>query len=94
MERKLRLACFNFNHACFLMMLGSVVGGWQMARAALAAKAKLDGGTADTNFYNAKIKTARFYAEQTLPRALSHARTIKAGGETMMSLTLDQLRGD
>ena len=78
----------------FLMMLGSVVGGWQMARAALVAKAKLDGGTADTNFYNAKIKTARFYAEQTLPRALSHARTIKAGGETMMSLTLDQLRGD
>jgi alkylation response protein AidB-like acyl-CoA dehydrogenase len=78
----------------FLMMLGTVAGGWQMARAALVAKAKLDGGAADKDFYNAKILTARFYAEQALPRALGHAKTIQAGGATMMAITLDQLRGE
>jgi hypothetical protein len=78
----------------FLMLLGTVTGGWQMARAALAAQAQLDAGTADREFYTGKVQTARFYAEQVLPRAFSHARSIESGSETMMRFTLEQMRGE
>lgn len=78
----------------FLMMLGTVTGGWQMARAALIAHAKLTAGEVDKDFYTAKLMTARFYAEQSLPRARAHAQTIAAGSETMMAFTLEQFRGE
>jgi hypothetical protein len=78
----------------FLMLLGTVTGGWQMARAALAAQSQLDGGAADTDFYAGKVQTARFYAEQVLPRAFAHGRSIESGSETMLRFTLEQMRGD
>jgi hypothetical protein len=49
----------------FLKLLGIVAGGWQMARAALIAQAKIDAGDSDP-FYAAKIITARFYADHVL----------------------------
>jgi len=78
----------------FLMLLGTVTGGWQMARAALIAHEQLEAGAVDKEFFTAKLMTARFYAEQAMPRAQAHARTITAGSETMMAFTLEQLRGD
>jgi hypothetical protein len=78
----------------FLMLLGTVTGGWQMARAALIANEQLEAGAVDKEFFAAKLMTARFYAEQAMPRALAHARTITAGSETMMAFTLEQLRGE
>jgi len=78
----------------FLMLLGLVAGGWQMARAALIATEKLAAGAADNDFYAAKILSARFYAEQSLARVSGHAGTISSGSATMMSITVDQLRGD
>jgi len=78
----------------FLMMLGVVCGGWQMARAALVAKARLDEGAVDKDFYSAKLLTAQFYAEQAMPRAAAHAASIQAGSETMMNFSIEQLRGE
>ena len=78
----------------FLMMLGTLCGGWQLTRSAQVAADKLAGAAADTDFYNAKILSAKFYAEQALPRIAAHAGSIMAGSKTMMSVTLDQLRGD
>jgi alkylation response protein AidB-like acyl-CoA dehydrogenase len=78
----------------FLMMLGTLCGGWQLARSAQVAATKLAGGAADSDFYKAKILSAKFYAEQALPRVIAHAVSVKAGSTTMMSITLDQLRGD
>ena len=78
----------------FLMMLGTLCGGWQQARAAKIAAEKLAGGAADSDFYNAKILSARFYAEQALPLVSSHARSVQSGSATMMAVSLDQLRGD
>ena len=75
----------------FLMMLGTACGGWQMARAALVAKRKLDAGDADTDFYTAKLGTATFYAEQSMPRVAAHAASIAAGCDTMMAFTREQL---
>jgi hypothetical protein len=78
----------------FLMMMGTLCGGWQMARSAKVAREKLAGGDIDTDFYSAKILTARFYAEQALPRVAAHARSVQSGSATMMAITLDQLRGE
>ncbi|MBT8423167.1 MAG: acyl-CoA dehydrogenase [Gammaproteobacteria bacterium] len=78
----------------YLMLMGVLCGGWQMANAALIAQQKLADGTADENFYAAKLASAKFYAEQALPRALSHARSITHGCETMMAFTQDMFEGE
>jgi len=71
--------------APFLELLGIVAGGWQMARAALAAQAKL--GTGETApFFAAKLKTARFYADHVLVEASGLARRITAGGASVLAL--------
>ena len=50
----------------FLMLMGYVCGGWQMARAALIATEK--SASSSDDFYRSKIVTARFYAEHYLPK--------------------------
>jgi hypothetical protein len=68
----------------FLHLCGVVCGGWQMARAAQVAQRKLDEGDSDTAFYQAKIATARFYADQDLTRARGLCdATIHAAASTM-----------
>lgn len=67
----------------FLMAFGTIAGGWQMARAALVAKAKM---SEDNGFYSAKIITARFYAEQIMPRASAYLKAVATGSEMTMAL--------
>jgi acyl-CoA dehydrogenase len=73
----------------YMMLTGYVCGGWQMARAALAARAKLvlDG---DEEFCRAKIATARFYAEQILPKASALSRVVRTGASTAQALREEQ----
>ena len=75
-----------------LMLLGTVTGGWQLARAALIARERLAAGATgpDRDFYQAKIVTATFYAEQFLPLATAHLRALQAGPDTLLALTDDQ----
>ncbi|MFJ3317128.1 acyl-CoA dehydrogenase [Herbaspirillum huttiense] len=74
----------------YLKMAGVVLGGWQMARAAAIAAAKLKSGEGDGKFYEAKLATARFYAEQILPQALAYRTAIVDGGAAVMALAEDQ----
>jgi alkylation response protein AidB-like acyl-CoA dehydrogenase len=69
----------------FLKLLGIVSGGWQMARAALVAQAKVAAGDADP-FYPTKIATARFYADHVLSQAPGLARTVIAGGAGALAI--------
>ncbi|THF66109.1 acyl-CoA dehydrogenase [Pseudothauera nasutitermitis] len=71
----------------FLKLLGIVAGGWQMARAALVAERKLAQGEGDAAFYQAKIVTARFYADHVLAQAsgLSYAVVNGAAGALALS---------
>jgi alkylation response protein AidB-like acyl-CoA dehydrogenase len=69
-----------------LMLLGTVLGGHQMARAAEIAAAKLTDGSADRDFYTAKLATAQHYALHVLPEALALARTVTEGSKTVMTL--------
>ncbi|MGI9228272.1 MAG: acyl-CoA dehydrogenase [Gammaproteobacteria bacterium] len=68
----------------FLMLMGTVCGGWQMARAAAIAAAE------DTAFNRNKLITARFYAEHFLPRTKGYLGMITAGSESIMALKADQ----
>ena len=70
----------------FLKLMGVVAGGWQMARAALAA-AK---GTGDESFDKAKIATARFYADHVLVQAPALRNTVINGAADVMALSEDQ----
>ena len=69
----------------FLHLMGIVSGGWMMARAAMAAQARIAGGDPDP-FYTAKIDTARFFAEHILVMAPAIAQEVMSGGESALSL--------
>ena len=71
----------------FLKLLGIVAGGWQMARAALVARGKLEAGEGDAGFYKAKIVTARFYADHVLAQAGGLAYTVVNGAPGALELT-------
>jgi 3-(methylthio)propanoyl-CoA dehydrogenase len=70
----------------FLELFGTVAGGWQMARAALAATQRLAEGDGDACFHRAKQLTARFYADHVMTRAAGLARTIVAGASSVLSV--------
>ncbi|HKU46764.1 MAG TPA: acyl-CoA dehydrogenase [Burkholderiales bacterium] len=71
----------------FLKLMGIVAGGWQMARAALAAQKKL---SEDKAFYEAKISTVRFYADHVLVEAPALRNTVVNGAPAVMALSEDQ----
>jgi hypothetical protein len=73
----------------FLKLMGIVAGGWQMARAALAAEKKL--GSGDKAFYAAKIATARFYADQVLVQAPALRDTVVKGASAVMAVPEDSM---
>ena len=70
----------------FLKLWGTVGGGWLMARAALIADAKA-GTDGDTDFYRAKIVTARFYAEHILPQAAGLTSAVTGGSSSVLALS-------
>ena len=57
-----------------LEAFGTVAGGWLMARAAERAVEALDSAGDDAGFYEAKLRTARYYAAAVMPRAASLKR--------------------
>jgi butyryl-CoA dehydrogenase len=74
----------------YLKLAGIVLGGWQMARAALVAVDKLKAGDGDAQFYKAKIATARFYADHVLTQASSLRTAVVEGSAGVLALTEEQ----
>jgi 3-(methylthio)propanoyl-CoA dehydrogenase len=66
----------------YLMLCGYTLGGWLLAKSAAIAAKNLQGP--DKAFYESKIHTARFYADQVLPTALSLARVVTSGAESVI----------
>ncbi|VVE89098.1 acyl-CoA dehydrogenase [Pandoraea bronchicola] len=67
----------------YLKLAGIVLGGWQMGRALLAAQKSRD---QDPSFYDAKIGTARFFADHILTQAPGLAQAITEGADSALSL--------
>jgi alkylation response protein AidB-like acyl-CoA dehydrogenase len=72
----------------FLRMWGLCVGGWLMARSALAGAATDDPDLAET-----QLVLARFYAEQLLPQSGSLLGAATAGSRDLFALDAVQLSG-
>jgi 3-(methylthio)propanoyl-CoA dehydrogenase len=70
----------------YLKLAGIVLGGWQMARAALVAQQKLQAGEGDASFMRAKIVTARFFADHVLSQADGLRAAIVEGSAGVMGL--------
>ena len=64
-----------------LKLFGIVAGGWQMLRAASISLRRLaqDASSADAGFHQAKISTARFYADHVLAQAPGLAHSVIHG---------------
>jgi alkylation response protein AidB-like acyl-CoA dehydrogenase len=65
-----------------LKLFGIAAGGWQLLRSALISHARLaapDANGADAGFHEAKIATARFYADHVLSQASGLAHSIVHG---------------
>ena len=70
----------------FLRLLGIVAGGWQLARAALAARRRLEAGEGEADFYRAKIVSACFYADHVMAQAPGLAYTVAKGAAGALAL--------
>ena len=64
----------------YLTLFATTAGGWVLAKQALAAHRMLATREGDARLNEAKILTARFYAEQFLPGAAASVTAIAAGG--------------
>ena len=72
----------------YLMLAGNVVAGWQLARALLVAQDMAADGD-DAAFAQAKIVTARFYADHILTKAPGLRDSIVEGANAVTALALD-----
>jgi hypothetical protein len=70
----------------YMDLMGLVALGWMWLKMAAASKRALDERAEDKAFHEAKLVTARFYAESELPLSTALRRKIEAGSETLMKL--------
>ncbi len=73
----------------YLMLAGNLMAGWQMARSLIAAENALVTGEGDRAFLEAKVATARFYAEHLLVRAASQRDSIVEGADSVTAMALE-----
>ena len=67
----------------YLQLVGLVVAGALMVHAADVAARALAAGAADAPFYQAKLVTVRFFAQQLLPAAAGWAQVVQSGGASV-----------
>ncbi len=85
----------NLNHALagstpYLRMLGTVVCGGLVAKAALAAAELADGDLPD-GYAEARMVSAKFFGEQILPSVLGLEHAVTAGADDLFALSPHQL---
>jgi 3-(methylsulfanyl)propanoyl-CoA dehydrogenase len=70
----------------YMHLFGLVALGYTWCRIVEAANAKLGGGEGDEARMQAKLVTARFFMERTLPETAAHLARIQAGAASTMAL--------
>ena len=70
----------------YMDLMGLVSLGWMWLKMAAASQRALDEGTADEAFHDAKLVTAKFYAQRELPLSTGLRKKIEAGAETLMKI--------
>jgi hypothetical protein len=72
----------------YLMLAGNLMAGWQMARALLVAERELALGN-DSAFMQAKITTAKFYADHILSRVTGLRDAIVDGADGVTDMAIE-----
>jgi len=72
----------------YLMLAGNLIAGWQMARALLIAQDHLAKND-DVAFMQAKVTTARFYADHILSKAPGLRDSIVMGADSVTDMALE-----
>ena len=70
----------------YMEIMGIVCVGLMWLRMARIASRKLADGTEDKAFYEAKLVTARYFADRLMPEAGALRRMIEGGSEAMRAL--------
>ncbi|RCS58492.1 acyl-CoA dehydrogenase [Parvibium lacunae] len=70
----------------YLKLAGLTLGGWQLARAWLAAQTQLQAGQGDAGFLQAKCQSALFFAEHLLPQTQALRTSIVDGAASVVAL--------
>jgi alkylation response protein AidB-like acyl-CoA dehydrogenase len=73
----------------YMHLTGIVAVGLMWLRMASAAQRMLAAGEGDAAFLNAKLLTARFYAERIMPDTGALRRKLEAGAESMMAMPVE-----
>jgi hypothetical protein len=70
----------------YMDLMGLVSLGWMWMKMAAVSSRALEQGAEDRAFHEAKLATARFYADRELPESTAHRRKVEAGAESVMAL--------
>ncbi len=73
----------------YMHILGIVATGLMWLRMAKAAASLLEAGEGDARYLEAKLVTARFFAERIMPDAGALRRKIESGAESLMAIDAD-----
>ncbi len=70
----------------YMHLMGIVTLGYMWLKMARAAYDALQNGSSDSQFYEAKMTTARYYMDRYLPEAGALRRKLETGADSMMEL--------
>ena len=70
----------------FLDLMSIVMYGYMWARMMVAAQSRLDDGSGESNFYQAKVHVGEFYLRRCMPRTGALRKEIEAGSDCLMSM--------
>jgi alkylation response protein AidB-like acyl-CoA dehydrogenase len=74
----------------YLMYSGYVVVGYFWLQMAVVSQQKLDEGTSDPEFYQAKLHTTKFYFDRLLTRTRSLVSAMESGADNLMNMEEEQ----
>ncbi|WP_428063492.1 acyl-CoA dehydrogenase [Brevundimonas sp.] len=77
----------------YLKLLGDVVGGWMLAKGALAAKARLSADDGDPAWLQGKLDLYEIYAANVLGHVSSRLAAVGQGGALLQRLSVEALAG-
>lgn len=73
----------------YMHLMGLVAIGFMWTKMAKAALDALENGASDTEFYQNKLITGRYYMSHTLSESGMHRAKVEAGSESVMALAAD-----
>jgi alkylation response protein AidB-like acyl-CoA dehydrogenase len=77
--------------SAYLKLLGDVVGGWMLAKGALAASRHIADGDGPTDYWRTKIGLARVFSEQILAQAPALSQAVSQGAIDLFRATPESL---